>query len=356
MATVTTLPGITSRRIPTARLTVHALLSGPADGEAVLFIHGNASSSTFWEETMLALPGRYRAIAPDLRGFGGTDDELIDATRGVGDWVDDLKGLTGALEIERYHVIGHSLGGSVLWGLLAADATNILSATLVAPGSPFGFGGTREMAGVPCFPDFSGSGGGAVSPDFAKRIEDGDRGGEESGSPRVVMNNYYWKPPFRPEREEELLSSLLSEKVGPQRYPGDFTQSENWPGVAPGVWGPANAISAKYAVGTLERILANDAKPPVLWVRGADDQIVSDASLFDFGMLGKLGAVAGWPGDDVFPPQPMVGQSRYALERYREQGGSYREVVLPDTGHTPYLERPAEFMAAFSEHLAAASG
>ena len=79
-------------------------------------------------------------------------------------------------------------------------------------------------------------------------------------------------------------------------------------------------------------------------MRGVDDQIVSDMSLFDFGTLGKLGAVPGWPGDEVFPPQPMVSQTRYVLNLYQSEGGEYEEVAFEDVGHTPYLERPEEFM------------
>src|SRR5690606_11003624 len=124
--------GITSQRVETPRLTMHVLTSGPDDGTPVLLIHGNASSNTFWEEVMLALPAGFRAIAPDLRGYGSTDDVLIDATQGVGDWVEDLLALRKTLGIERYHVAGHSLGGAVLWGLIAADSSSILSATLVA--------------------------------------------------------------------------------------------------------------------------------------------------------------------------------------------------------------------------------
>ena len=55
MSTIPTLPGITSQMVQTPRLAVHALSSGPDDGIPVLFIHGNGSSATFWEETMLAL-------------------------------------------------------------------------------------------------------------------------------------------------------------------------------------------------------------------------------------------------------------------------------------------------------------
>jgi pimeloyl-ACP methyl ester carboxylesterase len=79
--------------------------------------------------------------------------------------------------------------------------------------------------------------------------------------------------------------------------------------------------------------------------------IVSDNSFFDLGTLGKLGYVPGWPGEDVYPPQPMVGQTRQLLEQYKAQGGSFEEVVIMDTGHTPYVEKPEEFMAALEKVL-----
>jgi len=347
MSSIPLLPGIESHMVDTPRLRVHVRTSGPAEGTPVLFIHGNASSASFWEETMLALPADFRAIAPDLRGYGDTEDKLIDATRGMGDFVDDLLAVLDALGVERFHAVGHSLGGAVAFALMPAAGERMLSLTLAAPSSPFGFGGTRGLDGEPCWDDFAGSGGGTVNPEFVKRMAEGDRSADSPVSPRNVMNSFYWKPPFRPAREEELLSSLLSERVGPQQYPGDFAASGNWPGLAPGAYGPANALSPKYVGDTVERFLSAAYRPPVLWVRGVDDQIVGDASLFDFGMLGKIGAVPGWPGDDAFPPQPMVGQMRRVLERYAERGGSFRELALPDCGHTPYLEKPEEFNAAF---------
>ena len=348
---IPTLPGIASQRVKTPRLTMHVLNSGPGDGSAVLFVHGNASSSTFWEEVMLALPDGFRAIAPDLRGYGGTDDLLIDATRGVGDWVDDLLALKQTLGIEKYHVAGHSLGGAVLWGLIAADSSAILSATLVAPGSPYGFGGTKDLGGTPTYPDYAGSGGGLVNPEMVRRMTAADRGSDDPSSPRNVMNALYWKPPFRAAREEELLSSMLSEKMGTDRYPGDGTPSQNWPGLAPGVHGPINAISPKYVGDTVERFLAAADKPRILWIWGADDQIVSDTSLSEVGYLGKVGAVPGWPGEEIHPPQPMVSQTRAVLERYAANGGEFREVRFEETGHTPYIEHPERFMQEFLTQL-----
>jgi len=352
MASIPTLDGIRSRMVATPRLEVHLLQAGTENGEVVLFVHGNASSSTFWEETMLALPEGFAALAPDLRGYGDTEDVLIDATRGVQDWVDDLLSLVDTLGIDRFHVVGHSLGGAVVFGLVAARPTAIRTVTLVAPGSPYGFGGSHAD-GTPVFEDGAGSGAGVVNPDFARRIGEGDRSEESpQASPRVVMNSFYWKPPFRPAREEALLSSVLSEKIGPERYPGDSVPSEHWPGAAPGKLGPVNAISARYAGDLAQRFVAASPKPPVLWVRGDSDQIVSDQSLFDIAVLGQMGAVPGYPGPEVFPNQPMVSQVRDVLTRYVSEGGDYEEVVIDDAGHTPYVEKPEAFGACFHPHLA----
>ncbi len=355
MSTIPTLAGITSKMIDTLRLKIHALFSGPDGGTPVVFIHGNAASATYWEEIMLALPAEYRGIAPDLRGYGDTEDRPIDATRGYGDWVDDLLAFKQALGLSKVHVVGHSLGGGIAMGLVSADAANIVSATLVDPVSPYGFGGTKGVDGAPCYDDFAGSGGGVVNPEFPKLIAARDRSSDNpQASPRVVMNSFYWKPPFKPAREEDLLSSLLSEKIGPDKYPGDFVPSPNWPNVAPGRFGPINAGSPKYVADVPKKLIAASPMPPILWVRGSDDQIVSDNSLFDLGTLGQLGFVPGWPGEEVYPSQPMLAQTRAVLDQYRANGGAYWEKVIAETGHTPYVEKPGEFMAMLTEHLRSA--
>ena len=97
----TLLPGITMERVPTRRLTMAVLSAAGRTGQPVLFVHGNVSSSLFWQPTMLALPDGYRPLAVDLRGFGDTDQEPVDATRGLGDYADDLAALIEALGLAR---------------------------------------------------------------------------------------------------------------------------------------------------------------------------------------------------------------------------------------------------------------
>ncbi|HAX69305.1 MAG TPA: alpha/beta hydrolase, partial [Anaerolineae bacterium] len=281
-----------------------------------------------------------------------TEDKLIDATRGMGDWIDDIAALLDALKIEKTHVVGHSMGGTIVFGLVGSLSGRVLSGTVVNPGSIYGFGGSKDLEGTPCYDDFAGSGGGVVNPEFPKLIAAGDRSSDNpQASPRVVMNSFYWKPPFKPAREEDLLSSLMTEKIGEQKYPGDFVPSGNWPNVAPGKFGPINALSPKYVGDSVKNFVGAANKPFILWVRGDSDMIVSDNSFFDFGTLGKLGYVPGWPGEEVYPPQPMIGQTRSLLEKYAAQGGSFEEVVIADTGHTPYVEKPEEFMKAFGKAL-----
>lgn len=348
---IPTLAGIVVKEIESTRIKTRILISEKAEGTPILFLHGNASSATFWEEVMTQLPEGFYGIAPDQRGYGGADpSKKIDATRGMGDLADDAIALLDTLGIEKVHIAGHSMGGSVVWRILMDHPERILTVTQVCPGSPFGFGGTKGIEGTLTMPDGAGSGGGTINRQFAEAIKAGDRGEGSQASPRVVMNAFYWKPPFRPAREEELLSSVMSEHIGDQEYPGDFVASPNFPFVAPGKFGPANALSPIYA-DDVSRLYNINAKPSILWVRGSDDQIVGDNSLFDFGTLGSLGAIPNYPGVDVFPPQPMVGQTRFVLDQYQEAGGDYKEVVMFNTGHSPFIERPEEFNQYFHEHL-----
>ncbi len=356
---VPTLGGVRANTIATDRITTRVLFTGPEDGVPVLFLHGNASSATWWEGNMLALPGPstgsgqgYRGIAPDLRGFGDADREAkVDATRGPGNWADDAVALLDHLDVAKAHIVGCSLGGCVVWYMLREYPERFLTASLVDTGSPFGFGGTKDVEGTPCYDDYAGSGGGLANPEFIKRLAEGDRGMDSQFSPRAATRALVFKPPFVPEREEDLLSSMLTIHLGEQDNPGDFVQSPNWPYVAPGVWGSANALSPKYA-GDVSRLYTAESKVDILWVRGSHDLTVSDTAASCPGTLGSMGLIPNWPGMEVYPPQPMLSQIHNVLERYAAAGGSYRETVIEDTGHVPFIEKPEEFNAILHAHIA----
>jgi pimeloyl-ACP methyl ester carboxylesterase len=346
------VPAPRAERVTTSRLATRVLLSGPDGGEPVLFLHGNLSSATWWADVLRRLPSRFRGIAPDQRGYGAADPAArIDATRGLADLAEDAVALLDQLEAERAHVVGSSLGGSVVWRLLERFPERLRTATLVAPGSPYGFGGTRDEQGTPCWPDFAGSGAGLAHPELVRRLIAGDRGVDHPFSPRRVLRAGVWHPPGVPAGEEELLEGTLATHFGEHAYPGDASSSPNWPFYAPGAWGPNNALSPRYARGVHRLWEPAAPRPPVLWIRGEHDLVVSDAAASDPGALGMRGLIPGWPGMDAFPPQPMLRQTRRVLRRYAGAGGAFREVVMPGCGHAPFVERPEDFLRLLTRHL-----
>ena len=277
--TTPVLEGVTARNVITDRLTTRVLFSGPDNGIPVLFIHGNFSNATWWEETMLALPAKFRGIAPDLRGYGGADPDVkIDATRGMGDFVDDALALMDHLGHQRFHLVGNSLGGLVVWWMMADMPQRLLSVTLAGPGAPFGFGGTRDASGTPTTPDFAGSGGGLINPDLVQSILDGDRNSLSDFSPRGIMRRLVWGEGHIPEREDALIDAMFRVHIGEHELPGDSESSPNWPFVRPGKWGATNAMSPQYVDNLVERILVSEPKVHALLAYGADDLAVSNSA------------------------------------------------------------------------------
>lgn len=259
-----------------------------------------------------------------------------------------------ALGVERpAHLVGWSTGGAAIAHYLTDHPREVASLTFIDPVSPYGFGGVKRD-GTPCFPDYAGSGGGTGSPDFTQRLAEGDRSSDSPFSPRNVMNSSYWRADHResPEREDMLLDEVLKSVTGEDGYPGDLVTSENWPGVAPGTRGILNALSPKYC--NWADIVEVEPKVPVLWTHGTADIVVADGSAWEMGTLGQMGAVPGWPGADVFPPQPMVSQIRDVLEEYQRRGGKVRIEFFEGSGHGPVMDAADRWAALFWQHVKAA--
>ncbi len=332
-------------RVTARGIAQNILVTGPADGTPVLLIHGNCSSAAFWEPLVRRLPPTLRLIAPDLRGYGASATAPVDATRGLRDFADDVAALLDEKSLfpggAPVVVAAHSMGCGVAMQLLIDHPDRVRALLLEAPVSPYGFGGTRDVAGTPTTADFAGTGGGTGNPDFVQRIADGDRSADGPTSPLTVLRTAYVADPASLGDDEQLLlDTVLSTAIGDDNYPGDSVPSENWPGMAPGDRGVLNTMAPNH-FRIADDLIAVDAKPPITWVRGDRDAIVSDTSLFDLAYLGQLGVVPGWPGAEECPPQPMVAQTRAVFEQY----GPYREVVYPDCGHSPHIEFPAEVAA-----------
>jgi pimeloyl-ACP methyl ester carboxylesterase len=119
-------------------------------GECVVLIHGHPFDRTLWAPQVAALRGRFRVLAPDLRGFGGSP-----VTPGcvlMRELAADIEELLAALGITRAAAVGFSMGGLVAMELAAAAPERYwalgLVATTAEPPSPLDLATRDERAGA----------------------------------------------------------------------------------------------------------------------------------------------------------------------------------------------------------------
>jgi pimeloyl-ACP methyl ester carboxylesterase len=105
------------------------LQAGPADAPAVLLIHGLGwDAARLWAGVLPALAtAGFRALAPNLRGVGGTEATTAAYTTDL--YADDLDAFLAVLGISRAHVVGFSMGAAIA-GALVARSTRVATLTL----------------------------------------------------------------------------------------------------------------------------------------------------------------------------------------------------------------------------------
>ncbi len=103
-----------TRQIQTDRLSQQILEAG--SGPLVLLIHGFPELGISWRAQVQALAAAgYHAVAPDMRGYGGTDKPVDTADHGILDLVGDMVDLVRALGETSCVVVGHDWGAPVAW-------------------------------------------------------------------------------------------------------------------------------------------------------------------------------------------------------------------------------------------------
>jgi pimeloyl-ACP methyl ester carboxylesterase len=101
----------TGKFVQAGDVEIHILDMGPADGQAILFIHGTGAWSEFWRETMTPLAeAGYRCIAIDIPPFGYSEKPAM-LSFGNEAQAKRIIALMDALDIDSAILFGHSFGG-----------------------------------------------------------------------------------------------------------------------------------------------------------------------------------------------------------------------------------------------------
>lgn len=105
--------------------------------EAILMVHGNAESHLAWYGWIPHLSRNFRMVRPDTRGHGASTPMPRDFPWTLDIIIDDFIGLMDMLGIERFHVVGAKLGGTIARAFAARRADRVLSLTVIGAPPPF---------------------------------------------------------------------------------------------------------------------------------------------------------------------------------------------------------------------------
>ncbi len=124
-----------------ARHTSHYLAAGPEDGPALIFVHGWPELSISWRHQLPVFAGLgFRAIAPDMRGYGRSSVYKTHDAYAVRESVADMLELLASLGREKAIWVGHDWGSPVVWSLASHHPERCLGvANLCVPYIPEGF-------------------------------------------------------------------------------------------------------------------------------------------------------------------------------------------------------------------------
>jgi pimeloyl-ACP methyl ester carboxylesterase len=120
-------------QIETNGTRIHVTQQGSGD-LAIVFLHYYGGSSRTWERVASRLTDRYRIVASDHRGWG--ESEAPAEGYRIADLAADAEGVIATLGLERYILVGHSMGGKVAQLIASRRPGGLRGLVLVAPSPP----------------------------------------------------------------------------------------------------------------------------------------------------------------------------------------------------------------------------
>jgi len=101
--------------IETNGIKLHTMMIG--SGEPIIMLHGFPDFWYGWRDIIMGLKNEYKVITPDMRGYN-----LSDKPKGVENYqldimVEDIKGLSEALNLGKFYLAGHDWGAPIAWAV-----------------------------------------------------------------------------------------------------------------------------------------------------------------------------------------------------------------------------------------------
>jgi pimeloyl-ACP methyl ester carboxylesterase len=277
----------THRQVSANGARFHVVEAGT--GPVVLLLHGFPTFWWTWRHQLIALADAgYRAVAMDLRGYGGSDK----TPRGYDPLTltDDVGGVIRSLGAQPATVVGHGWGGLLGWTLAALEPALCARLVVVAAAHP------RRM-----------------------RTAITRAGPQLAASSYALGFQYPWVPERRLVREDAArIAELLRAWSGHSDWPEPDTLARYRRAVQIDAVAHCAMEYHRWAFrsffrpdgASYARRMRSPIRAPVLQLHGSLDPVVL--------------------------PSTAAGSGRHVA-------GPYRWAVIPGAGHFPHEERPAQF-------------
>ena len=126
---------------PTPDLTMHYQVDDYCDPwrspETVLMLHGNAESGLSWYAWAPKFARQFHVVRPDMRGFGQSTPMPRDFSWSLDRLIEDYCALMDHLNVDRFHLIGAKLGGTIARAFAARRPERVITLTVVGTPTPF---------------------------------------------------------------------------------------------------------------------------------------------------------------------------------------------------------------------------
>src|SRR5258706_8755454 len=110
------------------------------ESDAVLMVHGNHEGGAAWYGWVPQLARHYKVVRPDTRGFADSTPMPRDFPWSMDLVVDDFVQLMDSLGIERFHLVGAKIGGTIARAFAARRPERVRTLTVVGSPTPLRVG------------------------------------------------------------------------------------------------------------------------------------------------------------------------------------------------------------------------
>jgi pimeloyl-ACP methyl ester carboxylesterase len=105
-----------------------------AGSPTLVFLHYWGGSMRTWRHVIEALASQSRTVAIDLRGWGRSGASA--SGYALNELADDVEAVIKSLDLERYIIVGHSMGGKIGQLMASRRPNGLVGLVLVAPAPP----------------------------------------------------------------------------------------------------------------------------------------------------------------------------------------------------------------------------